>query len=48
MLVAAHRRGIVGEYRHPRALTAIGAVVALAMAAAGASVVWREVPALLR
>jgi Mn2+/Fe2+ NRAMP family transporter len=48
MLVAAHRRSVVGDYRHPRALTVLGAVVALAMAAAGASVLWRDLPALLR
>jgi Mn2+/Fe2+ NRAMP family transporter len=44
MLVAAHRRDIVGEYRHPRLLTALGAVVALAMAVAGGFVLWRDVP----
>jgi Mn2+/Fe2+ NRAMP family transporter len=48
MLVAAHRTSVVGDYRHPRALTLLGAVVALAMAAAGASVLWRDLPALLR
>lgn len=48
MLVAAHRRSVVGDYRHPRALTVLGAVVAIAMAAAGASVLWRDLPALLR
>jgi len=47
MLVAAHRRGIVGEYRHPKLLTALGAVVALAMAAVGAYVLWRDLPALM-
>ena len=35
MLVAAHHRRIVGDYRHPRWLTALGAVVALAMAGLG-------------
>jgi Mn2+/Fe2+ NRAMP family transporter len=35
MLVAAHRRAIVGEYRHPRGLTAVGVVVVVAMAAMG-------------
>src|SRR5688572_9665278 len=35
MLVAAHRMRVVGDYRHPRWLTASGAVVALAMAALG-------------
>ncbi len=47
MLVAAHRRGIVGDYRHPKLLTALGAVVALAMAAVGAYVLWRDLPALM-
>jgi Mn2+/Fe2+ NRAMP family transporter len=36
MLIAAHRRAVVGEYRHPVWLTASGAGVALAMAALGA------------
>jgi Mn2+/Fe2+ NRAMP family transporter len=35
MLVAANRRSIVGDYRHPRWLTACGWVVAVAMAAMG-------------
>lgn len=48
MLVAAHRARVVGDYRHPRALTAGGIVVALAMAAAGAWVLWRDLPALWR
>lgn len=48
MLVAAHRVKIVGNYRHPRWLTAGGAVVAIAMAAAGAFVLWRDIPALMR
>jgi Mn2+/Fe2+ NRAMP family transporter len=48
MLVAAHRSGIVGGYRHPRWLTGAGVVVAVAMAAAGAAVLWRELPALAR
>lgn len=48
MLVAAHRRGIVGEYRHPKLLSALGAVVAVAMAAAGAYVLWQDIPALMR
>ncbi len=47
MLVAAHRRGIVGDYRHPKLLTALGAVVALAMAVVGAYVLWRDLPALV-
>jgi Mn2+/Fe2+ NRAMP family transporter len=36
MIIAAHKRAIVGDYRHPRALTVLGVVVALVMAAAGA------------
>ncbi len=35
MLIAAHKRSIVGAYRHPPLLTALGVVVALVMAAAG-------------
>jgi len=35
MLVAAHRARIVGDYRHPRWLTAAGVMVAFAMAALG-------------
>lgn len=37
MLVAAHRPGIVGEYRQPRWHTLGGAAVAIAMAIAGAT-----------
>jgi Mn2+/Fe2+ NRAMP family transporter len=35
MLVAANRRSIVGDYRHPRWLTIGGWLVAAAMAAMG-------------
>lgn len=35
LLVAAHRRAIVGEYRHPRWLTVYGALAAAAVAALG-------------
>ncbi len=48
MLVAAHRTRVVGDYRHPRLLTLLGAVVALAMAAAGGFVLWRDIPSLMR
>lgn len=48
MLVAAHRRAIVGAYRHPRALTALGVVVTVAMSAAGAFWLWRDLPRLWR
>ena len=47
MLVAAHRRRIVGAYRHPPALTAFGALVALAMAALGVLTVATDLPRLL-
>lgn len=43
MLVAAHRAAVVGSYRHPRWLTATGALVALVMAAMSAFVLWRDV-----
>lgn len=46
MLIAAHRARIVGTYRHPKGLTALGAAAALAMAAAGAYVLWRDLPKL--
>lgn len=48
MLVAAYRRDIIGEYRQPRALTAAGAVAALAMAVAGAYVAVRDLPGMFR
>jgi Mn2+/Fe2+ NRAMP family transporter len=48
MLIAANRRGIVGAYRHPRWLTAAGIVVTATMAAAGAWVLWRDLPGMLR
>ncbi len=48
MLVAAHRREIVGAYRHPRWLTAAGVVAAIAMAVAGAYVAWRDLPGMFR
>lgn len=48
MLVAAHRRAIVGEYRQPRWLTGSGAVAAIAMAIAGAYVAWRDLPGMFR
>jgi Mn2+/Fe2+ NRAMP family transporter len=47
MLVAAHRRAIVGDYRHPRALTVLGVVVALVMAVAGAWWIRGALPKLL-
>ena len=46
MLVAAHRRSLVGEYRHPVWLTAMGAIVAVAMAAMGVRAMVTELPRL--
>lgn len=46
MLVAAHRTAVVGEYRHPRVLTVIGALTALLMAALGTYTLIRELPRL--
>ncbi len=40
MLVAAYRRSIVGNYRHPAGLTIAGTVVALSMAAMGGWTLW--------
>ena len=48
MLVAASRRVVVGDYRHPRLLTALGALVALAMAWLGIQTLAHELPALMR
>lgn len=48
MLVAAHRRSVVGDYRHPRWLTATGLVVALSMAGLGAWTLATQIPALMR
>lgn len=47
MLVAAHRRNIVGDYRHPVLLTAAGVVVAVSMAAMGGWVIVQQARALL-
>jgi Mn2+/Fe2+ NRAMP family transporter len=46
MLVAAHRRSVVGDYRHPRWLTAAGVLTALLMGALGAYTLVRELPRL--
>jgi Mn2+/Fe2+ NRAMP family transporter len=43
MLVAASRRSVVGDYRHPRVLTLAGAATALAMAALSAWTIARTV-----
>lgn len=48
MLVAASRRTVVADYRHPVALTLGGAAVALAMAWLSAQTLARDLPALLR
>lgn len=48
MLLAAHQPRIVGAYRHPKALTALGWLVAVVMAAAGSWVLWRDLPSLFR
>jgi len=48
MLLAAHQPRIVGAYRHPKALTALGWLVAAVMAAAGGWVLWRDLPSLFR
>jgi len=47
MIVAAHKRSIVGEYRHPRALTVLGVIVAVMMAVAGAWWIMGALPRLL-
>ena len=47
MLIAAHRRRIVGDYRHPIALTILGAAVALAMALMGGWALITDLPKLL-
>ena len=48
MLVAAHRTSIVGDYRHPRSLTVLGAVVAVSMAIMGGHTIATQVPAFFR
>lgn len=44
MLVAAYQRKIVGDYRHPRWLAAIGGLVALAMMVLGAWTLATQLP----
>jgi Mn2+/Fe2+ NRAMP family transporter len=48
MLVAAQRRSVVGDYRHPLALTLGGAAVALAMAWLSVQTMVNELPTLVR
>ena len=47
-LAAAHRRSIVGGYRHPLWLTLSGVVVMLSMAAMGGWVLFTEIPKLFQ
>ena len=47
MLVAAYRSRIVGDYRHPRWLAAIGVLVALAMMALGVWTLMTQLPELV-
>ncbi len=48
MLLAAHRRRIVGDYHHPRWLTAAGVVVAASMAALGGHAIVTQAPGMFR
>jgi Mn2+/Fe2+ NRAMP family transporter len=48
MLLAARRRTIVGDYRHPAWLVATGAIVVIGMAAMGAYTIVSELPKLWR
>ncbi|NJD10713.1 MAG: divalent metal cation transporter [Gemmatimonadetes bacterium] len=48
LLIAAHRRGIVGSYRHPRWLAVYGAIAAVAVAALGVWSLFAAVRDLLR
>jgi Mn2+/Fe2+ NRAMP family transporter len=48
MLLAARKRSIVGDYRHPAWLIWSGVVVSLGMAAMGAYTLWSELPKLWR
>jgi len=47
MLIAAQRRSVVGDYRHPLALTIGGTLVTLAMAWLSVLTLARELPAML-
>lgn len=46
VLIAAHRRNIVGDYRHPRWLAIFGAVTAAATAFLAVRILWSELPRL--
>jgi Mn2+/Fe2+ NRAMP family transporter len=48
MLVAAYRRSIVGDYRHPAWLTALGVLVVVSMAAMGGYALWDQMGQLAR
>jgi Mn2+/Fe2+ NRAMP family transporter len=48
MLLAAHRRRIVGEYRHPWWMTAAGILVVGTTSYLGAITLWNEIPKLLQ
>jgi Mn2+/Fe2+ NRAMP family transporter len=48
MLVAARRRTVVGDYRHPLTLSAIGVLVTVAMAWLSVQTLVRELPSLSR
>ncbi|HEV8660051.1 MAG TPA: divalent metal cation transporter, partial [Thermoanaerobaculia bacterium] len=48
MLLAARRRTVVGDYRHPAWLVATGAIVVIGMAAMGAYTIVSELPKLWR
>ncbi|AGT31838.1 hypothetical protein M493_07775 [Geobacillus genomosp. 3] len=48
MLVAAYRRDIVGDYRHPLWLTIFGALVVVLMAYMGVYTAMQQLPQLFR
>jgi Mn2+/Fe2+ NRAMP family transporter len=48
MLLAAYRRSVVGEYRHPAMLTLLGVLTAAAMATMGGYSLLHDLPKLFR
>ena len=48
MLVAARHRPIVGDYRHPVALSLAGVIVTASMTAMGAWSLWKQIPLLFK
>ncbi|OMP68105.1 NRAMP family divalent metal transporter [Domibacillus epiphyticus] len=46
MLIAAYKKSIVGEYRHPIWMTAVGVIVVLLMAAMGGYTLFTQLPTL--